>query len=289
MPDLLWFEVDGLRIGGQSSDLIVTDLDWGPVDRATNDVTIFGSDGVMVGRDTLGKQVVSLSLSTDYEPSDEALQQALALQERLFGIWWDRSKRAPGAVTELVYQVEGRERRVYGRPRQISGFTVEVVARQGAGRIEAQFEVTKPGTFGVAQQVRIDAVPESSGGLIAPLVAPLVTTMTGGTRQGLVDVTGGAEAYPAVTFHGPSTDPFIRSDDGRWEIGLVGSLAYDQTATIDLMTNTISLPGNVSFNYATDLTAATLVPGSNSITYSAVDATGTSYVLVDWRHAYNSF
>src|SRR5699024_968450 len=131
-------------------------------------------------------------------------------------------------------------------------------------------------------------VPESTGGIIFPLVFPMTTTITGGIRAGFVSNEGTAPAPIAVTFYGPVSNPRVYGDG--WEIGVTGNLAYDQSVTVDALSLSVTNEAGAfvggRLTRATRLKDAALAPGQSEVKYTGGDATGTSRAVVSWRHAH---
>lgn len=283
------FRFGDVEFGGLGSSLIVSGFDPGSMQVRSQDEDAALRDGVLPGKDFFGGATWRFDLVTN----GASMADALAVDAALSRAWKDAEVRlTPLATVPLSYEVGGRWRRVYGRPDAYIGLNGDVRAAQGGGRITADFRVLDPRHYSDEERsTRLSIVPASTGGLRSPLVAPLSTTRSSAPRAGLVSNDGDYATALAVTFHGPVSDPWVRSARG-WEAGLIGALAYDQSVTLDGRTGTVlrqdgaPVPGMVS--RATRMSRLTLPPGGSELTFGGTDPTGTAYVDLTWRHAYSS-
>lgn len=279
----------GIEFGGLLDPLLIRGFDPSAPEIRTNDHAKPFGDGVMVGRDYFGAGAWTFELSTNLR--DEV--GALAAAGVLVSAWRNPAVRLrPNVSAPLSYEVGGRWRRVYGRPDSITDPVSDVRAIQGAAQIVATFRVTDPVFYDDTETVvRLTIVPESSGGIIAPIVAPISTRMNSGRRAGLVDNAGDVASPLTVTFHGPARNPKVEAAAG-WEVGITGTLAYDQSVTIDARTGTVTRSDGASLagalTRATQLTKATIPPGPSELTFTAIDATGTAAVDLSWRNSHSS-
>lgn len=278
----------GIEFGGLG-DLIIQEFDPGDTEITVNDANIPMGDGVMVGRDFLGGKTWGFTLATNRADVEGARRTAAQL-----GTMWRSPsiRRTPGAVVPLSYRVGSQWRRVYGRPGRWADPIPDVRAMQGVMVVACDFRVTDPRHFAEDQSVvTLTVVPESTGGLRFPARAPFRFNSRGGARVGLVDNQGDAATPLIVTFHGPCRDPKVVAAAG-WEIGLVGSLAYDVSVTVDALAKTVTrsdgaeVPGMLT--RATVLSRAELPVGQSDITFTCVDETATAKAVLSYRHAFTT-
>lgn len=280
---------DGHQIGDDLDPLFITDFEPGETEIIMADTNIPMGDGTMVGRDFLGGKTWGFTLATNQNDIESARRAAGALGAS----WADRTLRlTPGAVRPLSYRIGDEWRRVYGRPGRWADFKPDVRAVQGLGVVACDFRVTDPRHFAEDESVvTLTTVPESVGGLRFPARAPFRFNSRGGARVGLVDNQGDAATPLTVTFHGPCRDPKVVAAAG-WEIGLVGSLAYDVSVTVDALAKTVTrsdgaeVPGMLT--RATVLSRAELPVGQSDITFTCVDETATAKAVLSYRHAYTT-
>lgn len=285
----MMFRFGGVEFGGNTGALLVTGFNPGPAENRADDKPAPGRDGVIAGQDFLGGATWAFDLSTNRDDLGGARATAAALE----AAWKDPAIRLNAtAKVPLSYEMDGAWRRVYGRPGQIQGMGADVLASLGVGRLTADFRVLDPLHYEEEETaVVLTIVPATTGGLEAPLAAPLSTVRSSAPRAGQV-VNGGDAATPLkVVFHGPVTDPWVRSTAGL-EVGLTGSLAYDQSITVDPLAGTVTRqdgsPAAGLLTRKTRLTGTMLQPGPTELTFGGTDPTGTATATLAWRNAYTS-
>ena len=283
------FAFAGIGFGGPAGVLIVTGFAPAPAEVLASDTPRAGRDGSIVGSDYLGASTWAFDLFTNRADFAGALTAAAALESA----WKDPAIRlTPNRTVPLSYEIAGRWRRVYGRPGQFLGPVGDVRDLQGAGAITCDFRVTDPLHYDDEETtVVLTVVPATTGGLQAPLAAPLSTVRSSAPRAGQVVNAGDAATPLKVVFHGPVTDPWVRSSGGL-EVGLTGSLAYDQAITVDPLAGTVTRqdgsPAAGLLTRKTRLTGTLLQPGPTELTFGGTDPTGTATATLSWRNAYTS-
>lgn len=205
---------------------------------------------------------------------------------------WERSHR-PGELSVLRYALPGRVRRVYGRPRRFAPNMQSVKHGWHFDHypVLATFQLTDPLIYAdTASVLDLALGTASTEGVTWPVTWPVVWGSTPGQRQGEVVVGGDAPVPFEVTFHGPSTgnaSGFWAAGAG-WRIDLDTTLAWDQSATVDTRTSTVtrndgrSLAGSARGRFLT----ARLSPGQQEISWGATDATGTARMTLTHRPGY---
>lgn len=290
----MFIRYQNIVIGGNSGPLIITNFDPPTLEVKNNYKDRPAADGQMVSRDTLTKAVWGFSIATNGANLAEALELASELQSA----WQNEKVRTSAYHTILEYSHDGEKwYRIYGRPGRFTSITPDVHATLGVGRIEMEFIQTDPRTFSSQDRlIRINAVQAIQGGIQVPIVTPITTASSGGARTGRVVNNGEVAAPLIVTFHGPCTNPTIRSDG--YELTYKGTLRYDQTVSINPVFQSVELKtGNQAYgvqvpgrlNRRARLSDLTSPPGYSDWTYSAIDETGTSYAELLTRDAYGAF
>ncbi|WP_181282178.1 phage distal tail protein [Arthrobacter woluwensis] len=211
--------------------------------------------------------------------------------DELAAAWRPRERLLPGTAVPLRYYTAGRWRRVYGRPNRFSPPSPNFIVKAGRGHVVCDFRVLDPRFFDdVEQQVSLGIVPATTGGLMAPLVAPLSTVRSSAPRAGLLHNRGSAETPCTVRFLGPVSYPLVKSALG-WEIGLSATLAYDEEVVVDPIAGTVlrnGVPAPGILSRSSRIQMAALQPGLNEITFTGTDPTGTAAAVLSWRNAYTS-
>lgn len=280
------FELDGyLFTGSPNSPLYVTDMSPGSVDARVQDrYNPVGHERIF-GRD--------YRTAPTWEFQFRVGAGTVAETRRLLGAAqaaWLSTPTEPGGQSVLRYAVGDTVRRIYGRPRR---FTPEPAAIYSINQAVARatFDTADALHYDdAADSLTLSLIPANGGGLVSPLVSPL-TTAPSAARQGLVTVGGDAPAPMEVTFKGPVLNPQAASSG--WFVGLEGSLAYDQSVTINTRDNTVlrndgaSLGGQLSRR--TYLAQARLHPGAQEFIFTGTDPTGTASCTVSWRNTYYGF
>lgn len=283
------FAFNGVEFGGRDGALLVTGFTPGPAETRPGDQPAPGRDGTIPVQDFLGSATWAFDISTNREDLTGARASGAALE----AAWKDPAVRLDSTVkVPLSYELDGSWRRVYGRPGQFAGVGGDLLATLGAGRIVADFRVLDPLHYDEDETATVlTIVPATTGGLQAPLAAPLSTVRSSAPRAGMVNNGGDAATPLKVTFHGPVADPWVRSADGM-EIGLTGSLAYDQTVTVDPLAGTVTRqdgsPAAGLLTRKTRLTGTLLQPGPTELSFGGTDPTGTAKATLSWRNAHTS-
>ncbi|QUC01226.1 hypothetical protein [Cellulosimicrobium cellulans] len=282
------FEVAGVGFGTRPGDLVlVRSFEPGTQDLENQDAANPVGDGVLVGRDRARATTWSWELFTNErdEPSARAAVAPLA------AAWRSATALPPGELMTLRYFVAGRWRRVYGRPRRWAPPVSGPALAAGRADVVCDFRVTDPLHYDDDEQtVTLQIVPPTTGGLLAPLVAPLSTARSSAPAARFITVRGDAPAPVRVTFHGPVKDPWVRGTG--WEVGLVGSIAYDGRVVVDTRTTTVLRADGASvagmLSRRTRLAELRLAPGPHELTFGGIDPTGTAAATVAWRDAHYS-
>lgn len=284
------FQLGGVQFTGDTLDtpLMVSSFTAGGADVRSQDTDLAQQDGVLPGADLLGGRLWGWEISA----RGATLADVLAANESLEQAWRTPARLQPGVNVPLSYQINNRWRRVYGRPGRYSGINPDYVAESGIGHLVCDFRVNDPLHYDdVESTVQLTIVPATSGGLQSPLASPLSTVRSSAPRAGLVSNTGNAATALKVTFHGPITNPWVRSPTGL-EVGLNTSLAYDQTVTVDPLAGTVTRqdgsPAAGLVTRKTYLPTQLLQAGTTELTFGGTDPTGTATATLAWRNAHTS-
>lgn len=278
----------GVTVGEPGHDLVLTAFDPSFGDVRTGDVEWPLRHGSRPGVDFLEAGTISMTLRSGYGIRTRA--EADLVTREFMRAWRRDLSAAPGVLTPLLVQAGDTARLVYGRAGRVSPPVPDsVLMRQGLVEIICEFRVMDPVVYDLSQTgLTISVVPRSLGGIIAPVVTPVTTTMTSGVEYRMLDVPGDAPAPLRITFHGPATDPVVRL--GGVEIGIAGTLLYDEDIVVDGRSRTVELstgaPAAHRLSRASRLDQLTVPPGTHEVAFSATDRTGTARVTVEASPAY---
>jgi hypothetical protein len=254
-------------------DLADYDIADGDVDNARADGTQFGID--WHGGRTIGVTfgIVGATEAQMWDRFNE-----------LASHWNAAAVRAkPGAVAELV---SDRGRSAFGRPRKIS--PSDVFPEAGMMTVETTFRQLDKLFYGEPDQLTVPFAIAQDGGLVEPLVEPLVAR--GYTTRANTFTVGGSEPTPFVaTIRGSILNPGIEIA-GVVRYAAATSLAYDETLTIDTRPGRMTVLRNGSriaslTRDSSLLTAGLLPPGAHSLVLTGSSTTGNPTATLEWRAA----
>lgn len=286
---------DGYEIGcTHDSEVSIAESSLGETDIQVDDTGLLGRDGVSPGTDYLRDAQWTFTLTVHDQDSTKGVLEKLAPLERAWKAWASRTKsRVP-----LEYSTghDGVWHRIYGRPRQYLPPRPDFLTQQGHGTAQISFQQQDPLHYAAPRSESL--LPSASGfdgGLVAPLVAPLVASGTSTPSAVAVENAGDREAPIMVTFYGPSTNP--RAWAGPVEVVYRGALAWDERVEINGMDHTVLLhgggrtepipvPGRLSPH--TLLTDLTVPVGVTHWWYEAIDPSLQSKAEFTWWDAYQS-
>ena len=266
--------------------LTEVELDLGEM--RTGDVEWPIRHGSRPGVDYLESGTLTLTLCSSPGARDDAAANAVVSE--FVRAWRLGLREGPGRLAPLWVSVGGRSRVVYGRPGRLAPPAPGSNAmKQGVAMLTAEFRILDPFVYAAeSEDVTVSVVPKTLGGIIAPVFTPITTTLTSDTSYRFITVGGDADATFAVTFHGPATDPTVIVNGT--EVGLVGSVAYDEDVTVDGRARTVELangqPAASRLSRGTRIDRMTLPPGEHEIAFTATDRTGTATATVSATPAF---
>lgn len=278
----------GVTVGETSEGMFLTEVELDLGEMRTGDVEWPIRHGSRPGVDYLESGTLTLTLCSSPGARDDAAANA-AVSE-FVRAWRLGLREGPGRLVPLWVSVGGRSRVVYGRPGRIAPPAPGSNAmKQGVAMLTAEFRVLDPFVYAAeSEDVTVSVVPKTLGGIIAPVFTPITTTLTSDTSYRFITVGGDADATFAVTFHGPATDPKVIVNGT--EVGLVGSVAYDEDVTVDGRARTVELangqPAAARLSRGTRIDRMTLPPGEHEIAFTATDRTGTATATVSVTPAF---
>lgn len=285
------FEIDGVLFGGVWDNVKVRSVQFPESNWSVQDSDNQFRPGTFMGQDLLRPGEFVFSLVTDGYTMDEAKAAA----DRLASVWHKGGTRKPGSLSTLRYRYGNRTRVVYGRGRDFI-HQFDQWSLSGASPIAASFKMVVPFYFDDGERaVDVGYTPPVTGGLVAPLMAPLTSAGTGASGVGgFISEVGGTAPTPVVIeLHGPTRYATV-SGDG-WSVEYDKPIAFDQVVTIDcrfgyaVAYDNFGRICNGNLSWKTNLLNARLTPGPETITYRGYDLTGTSRARVRWSPAYHTY
>ncbi len=242
-------------------------------------------DGVLFGEDFRGGTTVTL----DIEVNGQTEAEAATLLAALATAWRADSIRTEPGATALLTTHTGRS--AIGRPRRFQ--PKYDLTPFGLTAVTCDFVMADDLWYGPQQAATVNLVPAAGGGLMAPLAAPLATTLTSDRSQTFT-VGGNQAIWPKFTIKGPITNPTIEVV-GLFKLGLNMTIAYDKQVVIDtapwartIKQSTASVAGSLMPLYDR-LSDAAVPPGRWELALRGASATGTPSATVNWRDAYPTF
>ena len=278
----------GNTVGEEDRDFALTEVDVNLGDVRTSDTPWPLRSGSRPGAEYLDAGSITMTMVTPFGINDAPAADAAV--GRFLSAWRRGLREAPGTLTPLLVEAHGKSRIVYGRPGRVSPpIPGSHGLDQGIAEIVAEFRVLDPIVYAPDPTgVTLSVIPKSLGGIIAPIVTPVTTTMTSGVEYRILTVPGDAPAPLRATFHGPAKDPAVTIDGV--EVGIAGSLQYDEDVVVDGRDRTVTFsdgrPASARLSRRSRLDRISLDPGEHEISFTATDRTGTARVTVEATPAY---
>lgn len=280
----------GLVFGGiKTTPYYVASVEWGIPELRNNDGTNSMADGTQFGRDYLAGPLTTFNLNLTTRGS------ALPKVSEFVGAWLgDEVRFTPGAVMPLRYRLDGRTRRIYGRPREC--VPTSGGAKRGWVPLTATFRRSDHLFYeDIENQHPVDYVATTSGGITVPRTVP--ATFTGATSpvDTIINIGGDRPTWLCVDVYGPITNPTV-DVLGSYEITLLTTLKSDQIVTIDPRPWNRGIFDNFGANLGGKLSWASptlpemkVATGDHDITLRGTDPTGTSSMSLRWRAAHAGY
>jgi hypothetical protein len=264
--------------------------DWAIQDTesSTNGTTSFG-------RDKLLGPTWSWQLHVNTDDDSNALA-ALATFRHAWHAMHIRD--TPGMVLPIRYRLDGRNRRIYGRPRRfdapmdnriLSGFIPVSADFKCVDGLHYDDQMTSVSMTLGAELVDPPGV-DAGGGWTFPVTLPY-DTLPPTQRQHALVILGDSPAQPVIRFNGPVVNPALETDD--WKIALNLTIPIGQFVEIDTrpwrMTTLLNGVAGVggALGRKTRMHKIVLNPGYFEARYSGFSS-GTSVCQVSWANTWSS-
>lgn len=263
--------------------------DWAVQDAedSTTGVTLFGRD-----------RLVGPTWNWQAHVNRQDVVQAVATLEVFKSAWQAlHIRETPGAMLPIRYQIAGRQRRIYGRPRRFEAPPSNLIL-SGYIPVSMDFKCVDGFTYDdVMDEVVIginssmnDPGVDSGGGWIFPVTFPYVPLPP--VRQDRQIVVGGTTAArPIVRFDGPVVNPTLTTNG--WTLTVEYNLPAGQYIEVDtrpwrqtvLLNGTTSLAGLVGRR--TRMSRLRLDPGRLTARYAGFSSS-TSTCRIRWANTWQS-
>ena len=281
------FRLDGYAFGTPDHPVIIlaNGFDSGSVSPRAQDAEV--RDTTLFGRDFHTGPTWAFTLGIEHEDADAAIAE-------LARVWRNPAVRlTPGVTSTLEFKRNGREFRVYGRPRHFA-LTPSNVASDDWQVIEADFRVEGTDMFQNDAQIVSLFLGEQTetSGVILPETKPWL--LGGSTASGSIianvqtlDPAPFVATFTAVD--GPLSQ-FTLEGEG-WGLDFAMTLEVGQTLTVDTRTMTALVDGASvagALSRRSSL-AARLWSGASALAFTGIDPTGSASVTVSWRSTYPIF
>lgn len=278
------FILDGYAFGTADHDVIVLadGFDTGSVSSRTQDADV--RDLTLFGRDYLTGPTWAFTLGIDHDAADSVLFD-------LARVWRNPAVRTvPGQLSTLQFKRNGKEYRVYGRPRNF-GVTPADVASTDWQIVAADFRTDSPYMYDNAPQTYTLALGEvtEDEGLILPETMPWL--LGGETASGTAVLNVQTlDPTPFEVFITPGTAPLsdISVEGPGWAIDVdttvhPGSVLRIDTRRMTVDVNGASVAGRLSRRSSL---AARLWSGVSTVSFVGIDTSGTATAQFVWRGSY---
>lgn len=283
------FTLGGYTFGRAEDPISVLTEGWdvSEYDIRTQDTPAPQGDNLFFGRDYFTPPVWTFKMTAK---DDVDVYPAV---NRLASIWRaDFARSRPGAMLPLTFQRNGKQYRVYGRPRKFAVDHTEVMDHTFK-LITASFQLADTYLYSEAEHsLSLDLIQASNeDGLVFPANFPWNFASDGFERRGQVNITTGLPTPFEVKITGPvsgaASDFSLRSTTG-WRMDFGTSIDARGNITVDTLNGQVernSVTFGASIRQRTDYLAR-LQPGAQELIFAANDPTYTTTATITWRDVY---
>jgi hypothetical protein len=287
------FDLSGVGFGVGKS-IAVSKFDRGAFDIRDQDQAAARGDVRRFGTDRHTPGVWVFEMFTNLRDATAALDAVEQLE-----VAWDAEdiRLTPDAAVPLRYRINGRDRRVYGRPRRFS-YTPQALTTAGRIDIVADFALADRGSYDDEEQsvpLSVGATTLTGAGVVFPVRFPVVWGGQGGdpgTRT--IFVGGRRRTGLTATMTGPLTgsitNPYVIVDGATFQ--LRGLLGAGETVIVSALpwAQGVYRPDGTTAPLALAAEARLdnllVTPGPHVVTFGGADNTGTAGCVVTWRDSY---
>lgn len=278
------FILDGYAFGTPAHDVIILSggLDTGSVEVRSQDAQV--RDNTLFGRDYLTGPTWGFSLGINTEDVDTALMD-------LARVWRNPAIRlTPGQLSVLRFRRNGRDYRVYGRPRRF-GVSPQDVASDDWQVVEVDFRMADAFMYADAEESVTIALGENTidDGVILPETMPWLFGYESATGSVVANVQTLDPTPFTVTINPVDAPVSQMSVEGPgWAIDIDTTVNPGSLLVIDTRANTAMIDGASvagALSRRSSL-AARLWNGPSTISFTGTSTTGSATATVSWRGSY---
>lgn len=284
------FELRGFQFGTNRSGypIVPGGFEVNPTNFRTQDQDNPLGGGVTFGVDKAGHVTFTWQLLILRE-GENKWSEAHKAVENIRRIWRSSTvHNKPSETLELTWYHGDQPLISYGRPRHFAVDRTKL--RQGVAVVTCDFTSEDDLAYGAEEHfASLGYLPPSTGGLTAPLIAPLTAYGTGAQREGFIVVSGEAPTPVRIRIYGPVTNPWVQLVN-HWTVGVTMNIPDTEYVDIDARLNSVMLNGDKSVagkltRVSPQLSALTIPEGSHELVYGGQDPTSTSRAEIYWREA----
>lgn len=225
--------------------------------------------------------------------NEQETADALVTKDAISKVWRARAiLDRPGATACVRYQLPGRTRRIYGRPRRFNAPPNNLLLN-GYIPVTMDFKAADSLHYDdVEQSVSIGFVVASDGGLVFPVTFPY-SSLPDSHREGAILVGGDSPTYPIIRIDGPILNPSVQWAGRVW--GFTYDLQDGDWLEIDTRPWKQTILRNGQYNasgamnrrqYMRDMT---LEPGGYEVAFRGQSSSGTALCTFRWRNAFEGY
>lgn len=278
------FILDGYAFGTPEHDAVILSggLDTGTTEVRSQDAQV--RDTTLFGRDYLTGPTWAFTLGVAHDDADTILAD-------LARVWRNPAIRlTPGQMSVLQFKRNGREYRLYGRPRRF-GVMPDDVYSEDWRQVAADFQVDGPYMYTDADSMVTLRLGEifTDDGVILPETMPWLLGGEYISGTSIIDVqTLDPTPFEVVVRAGTGPLSQISLEGPGWAIDVQTVVQPGSELVIDTRASTVTLDGASvagTLSRRSSLTAR-LWSGASTISFTGMDPTGSATATFTWRGSY---
>lgn len=250
-------------------------------DIRSGDYAKVSRNGMIPGTDRYSGRTVTINLLID-DYDETAFGNAISALTSAFAAPLESELPLMFTIRGIA---SGQDARLYVRPRKLN-LPVDFNYFNGSSYADIQLFATDPLIYSETEYSATISLAQAPGGMVFPLVFPLVFGGGGSYGSALLTNQGNAESPVVIQINGPVTNPTVRNVTTGQSLGFTVTLATGEYLLIDTLERTVLLNGTADrYSYLTTPQWWKLSPGVNEIRYFA-SITTASTVEITYRSAW---